>query len=356
MNAPLKTDTRNYGIDFLRIISMFMVCLLHVLGAGGILDATVPRSANYQLSWLLEALCYCAVNCYALISGYVGLNARHKYAGIVNLWLQVAFYSVLITVLCALLHPEWMTAVLWKKAFFPASMGQYWYFTAYLLLFFAMPVLNGGIRALPKAQLRTLLIIAGLMLTCLPRIFERDVFLTSDGYSFVWLAYLYVVGGYIKLHEADKKAKPWLCVLIFLAAATFSWLFKLLLEPTPYGSYSQLLISYMSPTMVIAAIALFLCFANLQIKKGKRLIAFFAPLSFSVFLIHTHPLLFTNYLWGAFAFLAAKPWYILLGGTLLATLGIHLACSLLDLPRHLLFKYGISKCTAWLEKKCTKQQ
>lgn len=355
MSEQIKPGTRNYGIDLLRIVSMFMVCMLHVLGAGGILDATVPRSANYQLSWFLEALTYCAVNCYALISGYVGLNARHKYASIVNLWLQVAFYSVLITLLCAHLHPEWMTKLVWQKAFFPGSMGQYWYFTAYFLLFFAMPVLNGGIKALPKAQLRTLLIIAGLMLTCLPRIFERDIFLTSDGYSFVWLAYLYVVGGYIKLHGTDKKANPPLCFLIFVLSGICAWLCKYILEPTRYAAYSQILISYMSPIMVIAAIALFLCFANLQIKKGKRLIAFFAPLSFSVFLIHTHPLLFTNYLAGAFAFLAAKPWYMLLGGAVAAALGIHLACSLLDLPRHFLFKYGISKCTAWVEKKWIKQ-
>lgn len=356
MNALIKKDARNYGIDLLRILSMFMVCMLHVLGAGGILEAAASNQTNFQLSWFLESATFCAVNCYALISGYVGLNAKHKYAGIVNLWLQVAFYSVLITVVCAHLHPEWMTKLVWQKAFFPGSMGQYWYFTAYFLLFFAMPVLNGGIKALPKVQLRTLLIIAGLMLTCLPRIFERDIFLTSDGYSFVWLAYLYVVGGYIKQHGTDKKAKPLLCLFVFAISVACSWLVKYLLETTAYANWSQILISYMSPTMVIAALALFLYFANMQIRYGKGLIAFFAPLSFSVFLIHTHPLLFTNYLWGAFAFLAAKPWYILLGGTALAALGIHLACSLLDLPRHWLFKYGISKGTAWLEKKWTKQQ
>ena len=34
--------TRNYGIDLLRIVSMFMVVLLHTLGQGGILKSTVP--------------------------------------------------------------------------------------------------------------------------------------------------------------------------------------------------------------------------------------------------------------------------------------------------------------------------
>jgi len=355
MGTQLGTNTRHYGIDLLRIVSMFMVCMLHVLGAGGILDAATPQSANYQLAWFFESLTFCAVNCYALISGYVGLNAKHKYASIVNLWLQVAFYSILITLLCAQLHPEWVTQMVWQKAFFPMAMGQYWYFTAYFLLFFAMPVLNGGIQALPKEKLRTLLIVIGIVLTCMPRLFERDIFYTSDGYSFVWLAYLYCVGGYIKMHKPEQTANPFICFLIFLLSTTVSWLFMCLIETTPHAKWSRILISYMSPTMVIAAIALFMCFANMQIKKGKRLIAFFAPLSFSVFLIHTHPLLFGNYLWSAFAFLAAKPWYVLLGGTVLAALGIHLGCSLLDLPRHLLFKFGITKGTAWIENKLTKR-
>ena len=31
LNAPL-TDTRNYGVDLLRIVAMFMVLFLHILG------------------------------------------------------------------------------------------------------------------------------------------------------------------------------------------------------------------------------------------------------------------------------------------------------------------------------------
>ena len=66
---------RNYGIDLLRMILMLMVVILHVLGHGGVLDATTPLSAKYCVSWLIESFAYCAVNCYALISGYVYFNA-----------------------------------------------------------------------------------------------------------------------------------------------------------------------------------------------------------------------------------------------------------------------------------------
>ena len=45
---------RNSGIDFLRMVSMFMVVVLHVLGQGGILAALPPHTPRWALGWVLE--------------------------------------------------------------------------------------------------------------------------------------------------------------------------------------------------------------------------------------------------------------------------------------------------------------
>ena len=63
---------RNYGIDLLRLVAMFMVVVLHVLGHGGILNAAT--GINYSISMLLRICAYCAVDCYAIIS----VTAREK--------------------------------------------------------------------------------------------------------------------------------------------------------------------------------------------------------------------------------------------------------------------------------------
>lgn len=350
----IKPDTRNYGIDLLRIVSMFMVCVLHVLGAGGVLDATKPFGANYIIGWFLESATFCAVNCYALISGYVGVNAKHKYAGIVNLWLQVAFYSVLITVLFSNFLPQFVTNSEIVKAVFPVSMGQYWYFTAYFCLFFVMPVFNTGIKAMPKPQLRGVLIVMFVLLTILPGLANRDIFSVMNGYSVFWLAYLYCVGAYIHIHGIEKNAKPWLCFAVFLLCALLTFLSKAGAAYLGLG-IEGFLLSYISPTVTVAAIALFLLFARARITRGRGLIRFFAPLSFSVFLIHTHPLIFANILWGAFAFLAAKSSLAFMGGVFLAALCIHIGCSLIDVLRVWLFKLlRLQKATAWIENKLTK--
>lgn len=65
--------SRNYGIDLLRIVSMFMICILHVIGVWGG-EASATLSLNYNIAWLIECACDCAVNAFALISGYVGIK------------------------------------------------------------------------------------------------------------------------------------------------------------------------------------------------------------------------------------------------------------------------------------------
>lgn len=39
-------NERNYGIDLLRLVLMYMVCILHTLGQGGILEACEPGTAE----------------------------------------------------------------------------------------------------------------------------------------------------------------------------------------------------------------------------------------------------------------------------------------------------------------------
>ena len=91
-------EERNYGIDLLRIVSMMMVVLLHVLGQGGILDGSDPLTVKSETAWLLEIGAYSAVNIYAMISGYVGYGRKYKYSGLVysGAFLHGAYYDYIL--------------------------------------------------------------------------------------------------------------------------------------------------------------------------------------------------------------------------------------------------------------------
>ena len=49
----VKTNQRDYGIVLLRIVSMLMVPIVHILGQGGVISATIPFSLQYESAWLL---------------------------------------------------------------------------------------------------------------------------------------------------------------------------------------------------------------------------------------------------------------------------------------------------------------
>lgn len=100
------TLKRAYNIDLLRIIATMFVIILHVLGQGGILKNTSPDSITYYFAWFLEISALCAVNCFALISGFIMVNKSIRIKNVMNLWFQVVFYSLLLTFIFFVAVPE----------------------------------------------------------------------------------------------------------------------------------------------------------------------------------------------------------------------------------------------------------
>ena len=149
-------EQRNRGIDLLRMTAMWMVVILHILNKGGVLAAAAPLSAGQGTARLLETAAYCAVNCYGLISGYVGVQRRFRYSGALALWLRVAFYTLGITAVFACLMPGSVNGDRVLRAFFPVLFRQYWYVTAYFGMCLFIPFFNLLLNRLSKGQLRLL--------------------------------------------------------------------------------------------------------------------------------------------------------------------------------------------------------
>lgn len=105
------------------------------------------------------------------------------------------------------------------------------------------------------------------------------------------------------------------------------------------ASYRGLFIRYSSPTVLIAAIGIFMFFTKINVpKKASGIISFFAPSVFSVYLIHDNASMRPHILEGNFSFLTtANPLVMFLSVPLIA-FGIFLVCIFIDKIRALLFK------------------
>ena len=148
---------RNYGIDSLRLIAMFMVVLLHVLGQGGILSAT--KGFKNAEVWFWEISAYCAVDCYAIISGFVGyseIEKKYPYEKFLKFWLQVFTYSFGITLIMFLIKPELVGIKELFLSIFPIASKQYWYASSYAALFFLIPWINKLVRSCSKKEISSI--------------------------------------------------------------------------------------------------------------------------------------------------------------------------------------------------------
>ena len=354
----MESRERNVGIDLLRSVAMFMVAVLHVLGQGGILKAAEDSPGQFYAAWFLEIAAYCAVNCYALISGYVGLYSKHRYSSLAELWLRVVYYTVIFTIVFKLLLPDYITPSYFIKAFMPVSTGQYWYFSAYFLMFLFLPLIKPGLRTLSKKQIQfTLASIILLLTVTAPSVSifleesKRDVFLINSGFSMLWLLVLYILGAYIRRFDAFKNIGKLKSAVGYLSMVLLTWGAKylsdmieavnkdheLLLNVT--AALLKRTVSYRSPTIALSGLFLFLFFINLKLPDFmKRLATFFAPVSFSVYLIHTNPLIWKTFMNKTFVSFSAFPVPKLIIAVLGSALAIFIGCALADKIRDAVFR------------------
>lgn len=349
-SLPSLPRERNLGIELFRIVAMLLIVLLHVLGRGGVYANAEYLGTNYKIAWFLETAAYCSVNCYALISGFVGIHSRFRFRRIVLLWLEVIFITLTTTALFALFAPETVSVDDWLKAAFPLVKREYWYFNAYVLMFPFLPLLNHGLLAIDRKTHRRIVLFLFALTTLLPLFTERDIFELSSGYSAVWLMVLYVFGSYFGRFGVPRLAHPLLCLALFFGATTAAWGQKIGILSAVHAGVLEKgsvlaesagdLIGYTSPLMVVMALALLWLFARVPVRK-KALAAVVSVLgkaTFGVFLVHVGAMVW-DFIGGRWAYFAQMSPLMMTLSVLAATLSTYLICSAYSLLRILLFKW-----------------
>lgn len=301
------TSKRNYGVDLLRLVAMLMVTTLHILGHGGALNAA--EGIKGDVIWGVEIASYCAVNCYAMISGYVSFTDQekpYKYSKFASIWAQVVFYSLGITILWYCLGKTVIDETIIKNTFLPVSTSRYWYFSAYTGLFFVTPWLNRFVRNISKNDMTRFIVLMVVIFSCYSNYCQvkyTDVFKLGNGYTFVWIVIMYFVGAWLKKCEIPQKVSSISAIVSILICMLITCCMKFFAQ-----EYSGYFVSYISPTIVVMAACYIIVFARLKINRFfSAIIKFFAPAAFGVYLIHEHVLIRSSCITNRFLFIAELP-------------------------------------------------
>lgn len=206
-----------------------------------------------------------SVNVFVLISGYFMINGKVKIKKIINLWLQVWFYTILTYALACALNFKTFEVSEFFKCFIPIIDKRFWFISTYLILYIISPFLNKIMKNCTKKEGITVLILVLVFSILYSKFKIMEVLALESGYSVPWFICLYLVGAYLKMYPPKIK-KIWL-FLIYLActlslfAMTF-WSGDGVLKAIFYNS-----LDYTSPLVLVASVCLFLLFRDIRIKN-----------------------------------------------------------------------------------------
>lgn len=332
---------RDYGLDIVRIISMLGIVILHINGAGGVLGSCQNVQAKYLASNWVEICAYTSVDLFGLLSGYLGLYKKRKSCyRTLELIFIVAFYCVVITALFLIFLPDKIVGIkAVASGLVPQLKGRYWYITCYIPVAIFQPYINKMILSLNEKEHLRLSVLIIALFGFIQSFVIVDLFTFKSGYSFVWLLCLYIIGAYIRRVDLFSKAKKLKVktMAIFLAGSAVLLLGNLLIKVVMHRTM-QYFVSYISPITLLMSICLLLFFRGMQINHFKKTLSFLSMVTFDVYLIHCHILIYDNYITDGFKWITSYSVLLIPVLIVLSALAIFFVTSIIGGMRSFLFR------------------
>ena len=294
-NYIKQNNNRNFGIDLLRIIMMFLIVLRHgSYQSGAISIANIPKM-NYLIGIVIANISGIAVNCYIIISGYFLCKQKIRFERIFNLYITIIFYSLNIALIALILPNFHISKKILFHAIFPLCTGFSWFMSYYIVLSIISPFINKTLSILTKEQFFFLLGILLFFFSLIPS-FGLSTFSQVGGYTFIWFVVLYCTGAYLRFHGKESSIYKNLigyisfCLLTFVCLLLRFILKKrgiILVHPDNYDFL---------PTF-LTSVFCFKIFLNMKLPACVHgLIARISPLMLGCYLFHDHDL--KHELWG----------------------------------------------------------
>lgn len=292
-----KTKTRNVYMDILKIISMFMVILLHATNFG-IQDIKIEiGTINYFIVWNIRIFSMVAVNCFVLISGYFLCqkkeNKENILKKIIQLWIQTEMYSIGVYLLLCFIPQSGVRFSIKTciKQGLPILTYEYWFMDMYILLLFISPILNIIINHVKQEEYKTLVKLVLFVFSFIPSInIFGDEFGTNNRYSLIWFAVLYFIGAYLKIYGLKSRKYLKLYCSISIGIFIIKFICDMIgLKKSFVQVIPNLIIKYNSIFIIMASICLFYGMSKSTIKVGdkiKKQIIMLSQASLGVYLLH----------------------------------------------------------------------
>ena len=285
---------RNYAIDLVRIAAMFFIILGHFLifrenglEAASFGSTPVHTDGDY-FGLILLGFAIIGTNLFFLITGYFG--SKLKLSKILSLILITYFWGGIVQVILLASGRITLTVLVHTLI---RLLDRYWFMEVYLVLVLASPLLNAFLKGTTLKQKITLVIVWFLVLCVYGFAHDCTRIGLANGFSFVWAAFMYVVGNVIReiieqvpAKQGRRAGAGWIYAV---STAGYIAVCFFLTKTGRYTTMWRFAVSYNNPLVVLASVSFFILLAGKKDAKGNRLISFLSGTTIGVYLIHTAP-------------------------------------------------------------------
>lgn len=342
-----KTE-RKSGIELLRILLMLQIIFLHVAEYGEYASyAKDTGGVTEVIYWSIWLLSRCPVFVYIMIMGYFMVTKEYSikecFYKIRSTYLVMLFYSLSIPFLGVITGMVELDTTEVVSSFLP-FLNRTWYFmTLYLLVLFFVPFVNKSLKRLTKREY-TILILGMFfifsiwtMLNEIPGVKEvvglEKVIDSDSGKSLYGFLYVYILGGYIRLHIKSSEKAKWRYLLGFFLLGVIN-----ILLTVKFPGYQEAVVRTDNPIVVVQGMLLLLYFRDLQFRS--RVINKISANNIGVYMIHEHPFVRVFFWELVFSmtdpgFYQSKNYPLMI---IINILTVYIICSIVEYLRNQLFK------------------
>lgn len=344
---------RNSAYDLMKIISMFLIVLCHMITHGQVLSHINNPTLEIMIQFLfLGTLVH--VNSFVLVTGYFQCENSFKSSKVWSLINASMFYKIVFLLIFGLGFHYSLSALQVFKELLPFNLDEYWFIRTYIFLYCLSPFINLLIKKLKQKQYQNLLLVMFLIFSVLPYITGNQAF-SNDGYTLYHFIFLYLIGAYLRKYPIQKsflfeRCSTKMFQLICIIFLFVGWISNFITY-TAFASFSgthsiiewfsnnimTMTYAYSNPLLLLQSISYFLLFSTFTFTS--KWITSISACTMGVYLIHDHPLV-NSWLYTALGIRqeSITSYQILLQIVVSAIL-VFVVCLVIEFLRRQLFKF-----------------
>ncbi len=281
----IATDSRNYSLDILRIVAMFMIVLFHA--CCGPINYNFLNNFNKVIFSFLLHFGQIGVTLFMLITGYFSYKSTKKHKDkiiyiLYSIWFFFLFNIFLFVIFKGGYHID-------EYFVLPVSSYMFWYASSYVVILLLEPYFNKLINIISQSEHKNILIILFVVLSVCPTMYSFYNGVVENGWIFTrffWFVFMYFLGSYISKYQEksnlfNKKRKDFILLTFFslLIMVAFMFIIKISLSLINPKIQMHLMWSINSPVTLLTSLSIFMVFVKTHISDKSKVARFLQKIS-----------------------------------------------------------------------------